>query len=201
MPVEDIAARSHAVGDTVDICHCIEGNPDPPRTHPSHASARDSDVHQHCQGKGLVHVVWKSLRGHCEQCFLGVIARRPVPPVVAVPIVGGGFALTNMFDLAYGNKLQRKSPVNQIGRSAAFCVSAAGRGAQNQLSSHNIGALTHHRQSQRRMIVVGAGSWQRNSIMTNEKHRMVPPTQAPFTLYGDAVACTVPAYVPPAAHL
>jgi len=62
---------------------------------------------------------------------VGVIARRPVPPVVAVPIVMGGFALTNMFDMAYGNKLQR--------------------------------------------VVAEA-----ESIMINEKHRFVPPSQAPF---------------------
>lgn len=35
------------------------------------------------------------------------LAKRPVPSFLMLPIVGGGLALCNMADLAYGNKLQR----------------------------------------------------------------------------------------------
>mmetsp|Transcript_12287 Transcript_12287/g.16954 ORF Transcript_12287/g.16954 Transcript_12287/m.16954 type:complete len:190 (-) Transcript_12287:244-813(-) len=35
------------------------------------------------------------------------IARKPVPPVAAVPVVVGGLMLGNLADMAYGNKLAR----------------------------------------------------------------------------------------------
>lgn len=36
-------------------------------------------------------------------------ARKPVPPIAAIPVFVGGFLLGNIADLAYGNKLQRVS--------------------------------------------------------------------------------------------
>ena len=38
-----------------------------------------------------------------------VALKKPVPHVAGIPVVVGGLALTNMADMAYGNKLQRVS--------------------------------------------------------------------------------------------
>eukprot|EP00470_Lotharella_oceanica_P002142 CAMPEP_0170170126 /NCGR_PEP_ID=MMETSP0040_2-20121228/3081_1 /TAXON_ID=641309 /ORGANISM="Lotharella oceanica, Strain CCMP622" /LENGTH=165 /DNA_ID=CAMNT_0010409303 /DNA_START=20 /DNA_END=517 /DNA_ORIENTATION=- len=38
---------------------------------------------------------------------LAKISGKPVPAIAAVPAVIGGFMLTNMYDMAYGTKLQR----------------------------------------------------------------------------------------------
>ncbi|CAB9526545.1 expressed unknown protein [Seminavis robusta] len=35
------------------------------------------------------------------------IAGRPVPHLAAIPVLGGGIVLGNMFDMAYGNKMAR----------------------------------------------------------------------------------------------
>ena len=35
------------------------------------------------------------------------LAGKPVPHIAAVPVVVGGIALGNIYDIAYGNKLQR----------------------------------------------------------------------------------------------
>eukprot|EP00656_Telonema_subtile_P008675 TRINITY_DN14050_c0_g1_i2.p2 TRINITY_DN14050_c0_g1~~TRINITY_DN14050_c0_g1_i2.p2 ORF type:complete len:159 (-),score=30.50 TRINITY_DN14050_c0_g1_i2:177-653(-) len=38
---------------------------------------------------------------------VAVLAKKPVPKLAAIPVVMGGFALTNVADMAYGSKLQR----------------------------------------------------------------------------------------------
>eukprot|EP01134_Creolimax_fragrantissima_P007287 CFRG7287T1 len=45
--------------------------------------------------------------GFVASVAVGVMARQPVPKFAAIPIVVGGFALGNIYDIAYGNKLQR----------------------------------------------------------------------------------------------
>ena len=53
------------------------------------------------------HVFGSIWLGYGTLLTVGTLAKRPVPPVAAVPLVVGGILLGNIFDMAYGNKLLR----------------------------------------------------------------------------------------------